>query len=346
MKKMILSAVAVSLSSVAAHAATNTTVSNPEIYGNLGVSLDHYKLAGVDHKSAIDYTRNTKIGVRGDADVSGIHSTYEIEGKFKPQTNVFGLSKAEVNLGLGMTNVTLGKFDSRFGEVTGNMDAFGNTFNNTKFDHGANSVTGVAVSVSPIQDLTVGVQVNGQDQNRTFGKQASLFAKYSVNNLDLAAGYQLTSKIKGHVKGATGFAAVVPATDAKTPATDAKTPAKVAPVAQTLVGGVGKTQAFNLAAGYTIDNVYVDGYFSESKAKDAKANITTGVAAAYNVDENLIVKAGYDFNRDEMKVKTNTFRVAAQYNINDVELDLGFANAKSKGKKSDNLMTAGVVYKF
>ncbi|MGR5365858.1 porin [Photobacterium damselae] len=310
MKKMILSAVTVALSSVAAHAATNTTVSNPEIYGNLGVSIDHFHQSGVeDQKDALNYTRNTKLGVRGDANVNGIHTNYAIEGDFKNPNETFGLSKAEVNLGLGMANVTVGKFDNRFEQVAGDMDAFSDTFSglDSRFDHGAGSATGVAVSVSPIQDLNVGVQVSGQeDSAKEFGKDVAVFSHYSLDNLDLSAGYQVKAK------------------------SDSR------PV---------KSQAFSLAAGYTIDNVYVDGYFTQDKAKGDKALNRTGLAAAYNIDENLVVKGGYDFQKqDEMKM--NTFRVAAQYNINDVELNLGYANSKVKGEKSDNLMTAGVVYKF
>lgn len=310
MKKMILSAVAVSLSSVAAHAATNTTVSNPEIYGNLGVSIDHFHKAGEhNEKAALDYTRNTKLGVRGDASVNGVHTTYAVESKFDPeQNNALILDKAEVNLGLGMANVTVGKFDNRFEQVAGDMDAFSDTFNGIDgVDHGASSVTGVAVSVSPIQDLNVGVQVSGQeDTAKEFGKDVAVFSHYSLDNLDLSAGYQVKAK------------------------SDSR------PV---------KSQAFSLAAGYTIDNVYVDGYFTQDKAKGEKALNKTGLAAAYNIDENLVVKGGYDFQKQD-KMKTNTFRVAAQYNINDVELNVGYANSKVKGEKADNLMTAGVVYKF
>lgn len=313
MKKMFLSALALSLSSVAAHAATSataaTSVSNPEIYGTLGVSVDHFHKAGEHNEhAALDYTRNTMIGLRGDANVNGIKTTYAVEGKFAPETNVFGLDVAEVNLGLGMANVSVGKFDDRFAQVAGNMDAFSDTFNDIAgVDHRANSITGLAVSVSPIQDLNVGVQVSGQDDTaKEFGKDVALFTHYSLNNLDLAAGYQIKSK------------------------TDTR---------------LVKSQAFSLAAGYTINDIYVDGYFTQDKAKGEKALNTTGFAAAYNIDENIVVKGGYDFQKQD-HMKMNTFRVAAQYNINDVELNLGYANAKQKGQKADDLMTAGVVYKF
>lgn len=305
MKKSILVA-AMALATFGANAASTTTaeLSAPQIYGKVGVSANY-----VNENTELDYLSNTEVGVKGQAGVAhNIKATYAVEGEFNNDEK-FELSKLEVGVDYDMFSARMGKMDSRFDMVSNDFDVFGDTFSGTSFDRDDSTVTGVALSVNPITDLEVGLQVSGQESDVELGDNLAVFANYTINNLDLSAGYEF----------------------------DAKNADK---------GRAVDTQKASVAAGYTLGDANVSAFFNTAKADKKDAENTFGVQGAYRVTDAATLKAGYE-RADS--TETNTYRIAAQYDLSDnfeLNAGYGYSKADTKGAKSDDLVTVGAVYTF
>ncbi|PSV00924.1 porin [Photobacterium kishitanii] len=307
MKKSILVA-AMALATFGANAAPTTAVdlSAPQLYGKVGVSVDH-----VNETTVMDYLSNTEVGVHGTAGVPhNIKASYDVKGEFNAKDQ-FELSKLDIGLDYDMFSAHFGKIDSRYSKVTTDFDVFDNVFSGTTFDRDYVPVTGLAVSANPITDLEVGIQVSGQESSVELGHNIALYSNYSINNLDLSAGYEFEAKDIDNGR-----------------ATDA--------------------HGFSLAAGYTLGDISASTYFISHKVDGVKADNTFGIQSAYQLTDTVALKAGYEHAKTGVtKAKTNTYRVAAQYDLTDaLEFNAGYGNVKTTGHSSDDLLTVGAVYKF
>jgi len=188
MKKSII-AIAVSsaaLASVSVHAAEGSTV---DVYGNIQYAL-------TDTDSGSEFADNgSTFGFKGETlindDLTAFFK-YELEADADEKGDVeVGLDQAFVGLKGGFGKVQVGTFDSIYNNaIQDSVDQFevlGFTSNDTTTE--GDTIAFFSPSMNGLE-LQASVQVKGDaDDEARDGSAATLVAKYSVDALSLAAGY-------------------------------------------------------------------------------------------------------------------------------------------------------------
>lgn len=328
MKKTIL-ATLVAFSAIGANAAEINVNVPAEVYGKVGVSVDAYqvgdKTAGTqEDKTDLNVTRNTEVGLKGAADVSnGFEAAYDVRLGFEGNDGDYeaALKRANVTVKNDLVFVTAGKAESTYDQATRKMDVFADTFaaepvkGQAEFElyDGVEAREQVTVGVTPIKDLTLSVDVAGDD----LGDTLAVSGKYSIQGLDLAAGYEATDGL----------------VDTKDTDVD----------------------SIKVGAGYDFAGVGVDGLYVGFIHEDADFDkggddfTTDSVTASYALTADIKLAAGYAVKDIDSASRNDveTLRFGADYAFaKDVTVKAGYALVTEDGKDDQEQFTAGVIYKF
>ncbi|MDK9793244.1 porin [Vibrio sp. D431a] len=319
MKKAILATLVSTLAVSGAANAATTEIASAELYGTVGVSYDSHNAQNTDRTDEINALRNTEFGIRGEVATTGkVSVAYDLRTEFDEADEKAYLSRANITLGTEFGNLTVGKAESSYDNVTRDFDKFDGHFTSDfeVFDAVDVNET-VSFAATPVTGLDVALDIAKPESNEAkFGDSYALAAKYSIKSATFSAGYEKAD-----------------------------------------LNEADESEAWKIGAGYDFAAMGVDGLSAGLTFENAEFNKdkveSIGFTAAYDVTADITVIAGYanaEFTAEGAKAEDqNLARFAVDYSITDnVTATAGFAHIEkdAKGENNEYMHTVGVKYEF
>lgn len=320
MKKTIL---ALALTAISGSAFANTTIELPvtgEFYGKVGASADFVDYeAEADRIDDLNVTRNTEVGVRGEAgSFKSIDFEYDVRLGFDAADQAttetdytVDLSRANVTAKHDKFHVTVGLAESNYDAATRKFDVFDSSFKSDfeLFD-GVSTDEAIELGITPSEALKLTVQLSGEEIADT----TAIGVEFGVKGVDLAAA-----------------------------------------LAKTDIKDGAEHESYKFAAGYdfsAVQSPIFEGFYVGvvHEERDDKVTDVQSSTTSVTVDKqfgDVTVALGYatsDHGVADVK-DTETLRVAVDYQITDnVVAKTGYA--QHEGDEKDSMFTVGMIYNF